>query len=158
MNQKAKYPGVLGQRSSDVLPVPPPKTQLGEPSERAMAKYQKETTEWVQRQVMREIDGIIRLFDYYGIEQSEDRFLHLALALAREHVPYFMPPKRGKGRPKKTQEFLPIIDVLSKAAKSAGKTQKMVYEQFAQLLEVKTETIIREVKRFRSQSKGGKNN
>lgn len=158
MSQKTKYPGELGQRSNDVPPLPPPKTPLGEPSEHAMAAYQEERTEWVQRQVLREFDAIMRLLDHYGIEESEDRFLQLAIALAREHVPYCMPPKRGKGRPKKMQSFLPIIEAMAKAAKAAGQTKSMVYEQFAQILNVKTETVVREVKRFRSESEGGKNN
>jgi hypothetical protein len=156
MTKSTKYPGVLGQRSNDVVPLQPPDTVLGEPSAQSKREYEEVKRQWVQRQVLREFDGIVRLLEHYQIEDSDDRFFHLALALARDHVPYCMVPAQGRGRKKTTQTFLPLIDGLAKAAKGAGQPQSVVYEQFAEVLNIEKESVIREVKRFRSENKGGK--
>jgi len=155
MAKKVKYPGVLGRRSDDVAPSPPPHTVLGEPTQESVVEHEKDRAEWVQRQVLREFDGMARLLEHYQIDASEDRFLHLALALARDHVPYNMAPARGRGRPKTTQQFMPIVDALAGQMKSAGQPQSVVFEQFAQILGVEVETLTREVKRFRSEKRSG---
>lgn len=155
MASNVKYRGVLGQRSNDMCPTSPPQTVLGPPSQRSKSEHKEATRQWVRNQVLRELDGIVRLLKHYKIEDSEDRFFHLALALAHEHVPYCMVPARGRGRPKKMQQILPIIDGMARMAKSAGQPQAAVYETFAEILNVKTESIIREVKRFRSRGESG---
>lgn len=156
MAKNVKYQGVLGKRSNDMCPLPPAHSVLGAPSQRSKSEHEEAKRQWVLRQVLREVDGIVRLLDHYKIEDSDDRFFHLAVALARDHVPYCMVPVRGRGAPQKTKQLLPLIDGMAKMAKSGGHTQQVVYQRFAEMLGVKTESIIRQVKRYRSQNKGGK--
>jgi hypothetical protein len=153
MAQKPNYTGKLAERSRDVLPDSPAHTVLGAPGESSLEKYRESVGEWTRRQVIREIEGIPLLLDHYKIDSSETQYLDLALALARDHVPLFMPPASGPGAPKSMlTQLLPLIDGLAKEAKSKGLPQSMVYRTFAEVLELKSVSIQREVKRFRQKS------
>jgi len=157
MSKKEKYPGELGRRSDDLPPKSPVHSVLGAPSEQSDTEYREATHEWLRRHVLREMEGIKLLLEFYKIEESEDQYFHLAMALARNHVPYFMKPARGRGRPKsKLQSLVFLIDGLAKSAKSAGLPQSSVYKTFAEILELEAKTIEREVKRFRGESEQGK--
>lgn len=156
MAQKPKYTGTLAERSRDVLPDSPAHTVLGAPSESSLEKYRESVGEWTRRQVIREIEGIPLLLDHYKIHDTDDQYLALALALARDHVPFFMKPAPGPGVPKSNLTMLlPLIDGLAKEAKSKGLSQSIVYRTFAEVLELKSVSIQREVKRFRQKSDGG---
>ena len=156
MTQKVKYPGTLGKRSNDMPPVPPPTTILGEPNAVSKEQYEREKQEWVLRQAIRSFEGIKLLLEHYEIDDTENRYFHLAMALARDHVPHLMEPVRRKGRPTSTlTKLLPAIDATSKMMKQSGRPQSEVYDTFAAMLNVKPETIKREIKRFRQQSDGG---
>jgi len=156
MSKKVKYAGKLAARSTDLPPEPPVNSVLGAPSEQSLQEHRKDTNEWIKRQVRRELEGIPLLLKHYEIEESKDHFLHLALAMARDHVPYFMLPALGRGRRKSDlTSLLLLIDGLAKAMKSVGQPQSSVYKTFAEILELEVETVVREVKRFRRESERG---
>jgi len=156
MSKKVKYTGKLADRSTDLPPEPPATSVLGSPSEESVQEHRRDTNEWIKRQLQRELEGIPLLLEHYEIQESKDQFLHLALALARDHVPYFMFPARGRGRRKSNlTSMLLLIDGLAKAMKSAGQPQSFVYKTFAEILGLEVDTVEREVKRFRRDSERG---
>lgn len=140
-----------------MLPTPPVTSFLGEPSQESMEKYKKETREWILQRLLRDSNGLKMLLRHYEIDESSSaKYQLLSLALAREHVPYFMPPSRGPGAPPKMQSILPYISIMTDKALSMGLSKDSVYAMWAKILDVEKKTVQREVKRYDAAEAGKK--
>ncbi len=103
-------------------------------------------------------EGLELLRQHYRITVTEPTAFYAALAfcLTRAHVPYFMPPVRRRGRPKRLQVIFPLIRGLIEARQGGriGASNERIFALFAELLGVSPETVEREYRRWLT-SRGG---
>jgi hypothetical protein len=87
---RSKYPGALAKRG---LPPVPGGSVLAPTSQEALAEAHAKRLEYV-------LQGFSLLCEHYGIDEPDPaaRFFLLALALASEHVPYFQPNGKPRGK------------------------------------------------------------
>lgn len=94
--------------------------------------------------------GLDLLCEYYAISGADrgDRFRHLALALARDHVPYFHVPHKTRGRKSGVKKAILLeIDIALYRKMHAGCSVKKAIEKLCETTEpwrrVDTDTLRR---------------
>jgi hypothetical protein len=152
--KRVQYTGALAQVSHDFPPAPLlAGTALlldAAASAEADRTYRDKKRTWALGQVLHALEGLDLLFSHYKIEPKLENHVLLILALARDHVPYFMPPRKPRGRPRTTSTVVPVVSKVAERAASLGLTQARIFEIAARGCEVDVESIVREVKRHRA--------
>ena len=149
-----KYDGPLARRSNDLHPttwaLEGAVVLLGTPE--LLAARERAISEWKARYMERMAAGMSLLFEHYGID-DRNNFASLALRLAHDHVPMCMPPAPSRGRPRRLEDFLPLVDALSRAKLNPGATWQDVLDAFAEGLEVDADTVARKLRNYRAAKK-----
>jgi hypothetical protein len=100
-------------------------------------------------------EGLALLRRHYNIDDSDPHHLtKLVVHLTRNHVPYFMPPTRPPGRPKRLQAVFPLLDAMLKRPRVRGSAEQL-YDWLAEHLRVEPETLEREFRKWKAGGKAG---
>jgi hypothetical protein len=96
--------------------------------------------------------GIELLRRHFKITATDPTATLAALSwhLMRAHVPYFMPPARATGRPRRQTATFPLLRAMLKG-RSDGRVKlsaDKIYELFADRLKVDPETVEREYRKW----------
>jgi hypothetical protein len=105
--------------------------------------------------LQRDMEGLELLCQHYRISAVDQtvRFTLLALALARDHVPYFMEPKYSK--PRTLQAIMPALDMALRKRNKRYTAEDVLdaFRELPGLKAVSTETFDRELTRWRRRGK-----
>jgi hypothetical protein len=157
-NSVRKYPGKLGRRrklSSKLERMFDwyAAGALGDPSIHVEGE---DLRTLMQQSYMSE--GVELLCRHFRITATDPTAVMAAIALhlMRVHVPYFMPPTRSTGRPRKLAAMFPMLNGLM-SGRADGRVKlsaEGIYGMFANFLGVDPETIEREYRKWLKSRRG----